>query len=49
VDAGFLCCKIAMLRGVLKGTPVYTDIQEEYVSSILMIDTADVCHKIFFT
>jgi hypothetical protein len=29
MDAGFLCRKIAMLRDVLEGTPVYTDIQEE--------------------
>ena len=36
-----------MLRDVLKGTPVYTDIQEEYVTSILMIETAGVFHKIF--
>ena len=38
-----------MLRDMLKGTPVYTDIREEYISSILMIETAGVFHKIFFT
>lgn len=36
-----------VLRDVLKGTHVYTDIQEEYVSSILVIETAGVFHKIF--
>jgi hypothetical protein len=48
VDAGFLFYKIAMLRDVLKGIPVYTNIQEEYVLSILMTETAGVFHKIFF-